>query len=159
MFKSRNKRGENFEKNKMSDSILGNGNASVDSDVRHVISFRGWSGKVNISDTLKNFYQFVYNPDKRRVSFVTEKNTNWRKPFSTDIFSTDSSIDTYNKEFLKINTQIPYQNNAITTYDMIADPEDTKIWKLFNKQVGELGTNLPFYFASGLFGLWLWKKK
>ena len=145
----------------MPEIILGNGNAVIDYEVRHAIAFRAYSGKINLSDYLKSFYQFVYNPDKRRVSFVTEKNTNFRKPFSTEIFSTDSAIHPFNNEFLKLNPQIPFEN--IQTYEMKADPDDTRIYQIFNKETGDafkgLTEYLPYYFAGSLAALWLWKKK
>lgn len=136
----------------------------IDSECRHVISFTGYPEKVNISEKLKSFYKFVYNPDKRRVSYVTEKNTNYNKLltdklFPTEIFSIDPNKHIFNKEFLITNPQI--DSNFIQTFDMIADPADTKIWNYFNKQVpiGELTENMPFYFAGGIFAIWLWKKK
>jgi hypothetical protein len=133
--------------------MLGNGDATIDSDVRHVITFRGFAGKVNITSELKNFFQFVYNPDKRRVSFVTEKMTNWRKPFSTTVFSTDPKIKEFNDEFLKSNPQIDFKN--IQTFDMIADPNDTKLWKEIEKQLKNI--NLFPYLVFGTIFLFLWK--
>lgn len=134
----------------------------IDSECRHVISFRSWAPEITISNKLKSFYKFVYNPDARRVSFVTEKNTNFNKLltdklFPTEIFSIDPGIKTFNDEFLKTNPQIDFK--LIQTFDMISDPQDTKIWNQFNKQipVSELAT--PFYFAGGLLALWLIRKK
>ncbi len=136
----------------------------IDSECRHVISFRGWSGIVNVSDKLKSYYKFLYNPNLRRVSFVTEKNTNFNKLltdklFPTEIFSIDPGIKEFNNEFLLTNPQIDFK--LIQTFDMIADPEDTKLWNLLNKQVpiANLTENAPFYFAGAIFALWLWKKK
>ena len=86
----------------------------IDSECRHVISFGAYSGKINISDKLKNFFRFVYNQNGRRVSFVTEKNSNYNKLltdriFPTEVFSTDSQIKIFNEEFLTINKQIPFE--------------------------------------------------
>ena len=134
----------------------------IDSECRHIISFRSWSGEIKVSDKLKQFYKFIYNPDARRVSFVTEKNTNFNKLltdklFPTEIFPIDPGIKTFNDEFLKTNPQIDFK--LIQTFDMIADPADTKIWNQFNKQIPVSELTTPFYFAGGLFALWLMKKK
>lgn len=134
----------------------------VDSECRHVVSFRSFTGNINISDKLKSFYKFVYNTEARRVSFVTEKNTNFNKLltdklFPTEIFSIDPGIKTFNDEFLKTNPQIDFK--LIQTFDMIADPKDTKIWDQFNKQIPVNEISTPFYFAGAILALWFWKKK
>lgn len=88
----------------------------IDDDVLHVISFKGYSGKVNITG-LNKYFNFNFNPVERTVSFQTEMNTNFRKSFSTDIFSKDPQIHSFNKDFLAINKQIPY--NLIQTKDIL----------------------------------------
>lgn len=105
--------------------------------VRHVISFTGYPGLINIDSDLKSFYQFVYNSEARRVSFITERTTNYRSANDPRlVYSRDSNIQRFNDLFLQLNPQIkPFE--LIKTYDMVADPEDNKIFSDFNKAISE----------------------
>jgi hypothetical protein len=118
---------------------------AVNDPVRHVISFTGFSGTINTSPELKSFYQFVFNPSSRRVSFITEKTTNYRSLNDPRfVYSRDTNIQTFNDLFLNLNPQIDFK--IIKTYDMIADPEDNKIFSDFNKAISQK-TN---YLIAGL---------
>ncbi|XDD52383.1 hypothetical protein AB3N59_18780 [Leptospira sp. WS92.C1] len=95
-------------------------------DVRHVIDWSGYSGTVNIPETLRLFYGFLEEPEKRRISYIVQAGTVYREQFSFKIYSKDPQISEFNRIFSKANTQIPNFSNSVQTYDY-----DTK------------GTNIP----------------
>ncbi|EQA71976.1 hypothetical protein [Leptospira noguchii] len=95
-------------------------------DVRHVIDWSGYSGEVNIPDSLKIFYGFLEEPEKRRISFIVQSGTVFREQFTFKIYSKDPQISEFNKIFSQSNIQIPNFSKSVRTYDY-----DTK------------GTNIP----------------
>ncbi|EMF80068.1 hypothetical protein LEP1GSC188_4875 [Leptospira weilii serovar Topaz str. LT2116] len=95
-------------------------------DVRHVIDWSGYSGQVNIPDSLKQFYGFLLDPDRRKISFIVQSGTVFREQFSLTIYSRDPQIPSFNKIFSEANSNIPNFSNSVLTYDY-----DTK------------GTNIP----------------
>ncbi|MBE8401333.1 hypothetical protein [Leptospira borgpetersenii] len=95
-------------------------------DVRHVIDWSGFSGSVNIPDSLKSFYGFEEQKDKRRISFIVQSGTVFREQFTFTIYSKDPQVQEFNKIFSQANGQIPNFSKSVLTYDY-----DTK------------GTNLP----------------
>ena len=105
-------------------------------ELRHVISFTSYPGKINLNEEIKGFYKFVFNPSKRRISYVTEQKYNFRKISNPrEVYSTDPSIQEFNKLFLSLNKQIPYEK--INTYDMVTDTEDESIWQSFKKNLDQ----------------------
>ncbi|EMY23598.1 hypothetical protein LEP1GSC115_0915 [Leptospira interrogans serovar Australis str. 200703203] len=95
-------------------------------DVRHVIDWSGYSGTVNIPDSLKQYYGFLLDPDRRKISFIVQSGTVYREQFSLTIYSKDPQIPSFNKIFSEANSQIPNFSKSVLTYDY-----DTK------------GTNIP----------------
>ncbi|EMF80858.1 hypothetical protein LEP1GSC188_3136 [Leptospira weilii serovar Topaz str. LT2116] len=95
-------------------------------DVRHVIDWSGYSGAVNIPDTLRLFFGFLEEPQKRRISYIVQNGTVYREQFTFKIYSKDPQVSQFNKIFSQANGQIPNFSNAVKTYDY-----DTK------------GTNIP----------------
>ncbi|MDI7198048.1 hypothetical protein [Leptospira santarosai] len=95
-------------------------------DVRHVIDYSGYSGTVNIPETLRLFYGFLEEPEKRRISYIVQNGTVYREQFSFKIYSKDPQLPQFNKLFSQANGQIPNFSNSVKTYDY-----DTK------------GTNIP----------------
>ncbi|WP_078124333.1 hypothetical protein [Leptospira alexanderi] len=95
-------------------------------DVRHVIDWSGYSGKVNIPDSLKQYYGFLLDPDRRKISFIVQSGTVFREQLSLTIYSKDPQIPSFNKIFSDANSQIPNFSKSVLTYDY-----DTK------------GTNIP----------------
>ncbi|EQA61821.1 hypothetical protein [Leptospira alexanderi] len=95
-------------------------------DVRHVIDWSGYSGEVKIPDSLKIFYGFLEEPEKRRISFIVQAGSVYREQFTVKIYSKDPQIPEFNKIFSQSNIQIPKFSNSVRTYDY-----DTK------------GTNIP----------------
>ncbi|WP_061235950.1 hypothetical protein [Leptospira weilii] len=95
-------------------------------DVRHVIDWSGYSGTVNIPDSLKQYYGFLLDPDRRKISFIVQSGTVFREQLSLTIYSKDPQIPSFNKIFSDANSQIPNFSKSVLTYDY-----DTK------------GTNIP----------------
>ncbi|EQA61846.1 hypothetical protein [Leptospira alexanderi] len=95
-------------------------------DVRHVIDWSGFSGSVNIPDSLKQYYGFLLDPDRRKISFIVQSGTVFREQLSLTIYSKDPQIPSFNKIFSDANSQIPNFSKSVLTYDY-----DTK------------GTNIP----------------
>ncbi|EMJ96779.1 hypothetical protein [Leptospira alstonii] len=95
-------------------------------DVRHVIDWSGFSGSVNIPDSLRSFYGFLEQPERRRISFIVQAGTVFREQFSFKIYSKDPQIPEFNKIFSQANSQIPDFSKSVLTFDF-----DTK------------GTNIP----------------
>ncbi|EKP11655.1 hypothetical protein [Leptospira borgpetersenii] len=95
-------------------------------DVRHVIDWSGFSGSVNIPDSLKSFYGFEEQKNQRRISFIVQSGTVFREQFTFTIYSKDPQVQEFNKIFAQANGQIPNFSKSVLTYDY-----DTK------------GTNLP----------------
>ncbi|ULH30553.1 hypothetical protein FH581_003775 [Leptospira weilii] len=95
-------------------------------DVRHVIDWSGYSGEVNIPDSLKQYYGFLLDPDRRKISFIVQSGTVFREQLSLTIYSKDPQIPSFNKIFSEANSQIPNFSKSVLTYDY-----DTK------------GTNIP----------------
>ncbi|MDI7188415.1 hypothetical protein [Leptospira santarosai] len=95
-------------------------------DVRHVIDWSGYSGAVNIPETLRLFFGFLEEPEKRRISYIVQNGTVYREQFSFKIYSKDPQLPQFNKIFSLANAQISNFSNSVKTYDY-----DTK------------GTNIP----------------
>ncbi|AKP25955.1 conserved hypothetical protein [Leptospira interrogans serovar Manilae] len=95
-------------------------------DVRHVIDWSGYSGEVNIPNSLRIFYGFLEESEKRRISFIVQSGTVYREQFTFEIYSKDPQISEFNKIFSQSNIQIPNFSKSVRTYDY-----DTK------------GTNIP----------------
>ncbi|AVQ11939.1 Uncharacterized protein XB16_1609 [Leptospira santarosai] len=95
-------------------------------DVRHVIDWSGYSGTVNIPETLYSFYGFLHEPERRKISFIVQNGTVYREQFSFKIYSKDSQVSEFNRIFSESNIQIQNFSKSVLTYDY-----DTK------------GTNIP----------------
>lgn len=95
------------------------GSVSYSGIVRHAVDYTMYGGRVNIPTTLKNFPGFLQEErdSVKRVSFITANNTNYRKEFSTEVYSLDSRKLQFNNLFTKANPQIPDWEKNIRTYD------------------------------------------
>lgn len=85
--------------------------------VRHAIDWSGWSGTVNLPDSLKLFFDYLYEAEKRRISFVVQNGTVYRKSFTLEIFSEDPQIQQFNDIWFKANQHIPNSKASVRTYD------------------------------------------
>lgn len=86
-------------------------------DVRHVIDWSGFSGSVNIPDSLKSFYGFEEQKNQRRISFIVQSGTVFREQFTFTIYSKDPQVQEFNKIFSQVNGQIPNFSKSVLTYD------------------------------------------
>ncbi|WP_061223161.1 hypothetical protein [Leptospira weilii] len=85
--------------------------------VYHAIDFSGYSGAVNIPDSLRLYNGFVEDSEKRRIGFRVQNGSTYRETNIANIYSTDPQIPVFNKIFSQSNLNIPNFNTVIKTYD------------------------------------------
>ncbi|TGK25374.1 hypothetical protein [Leptospira stimsonii] len=85
--------------------------------VYHVVDYSGYSGEVNIPDSLKTYNGFFEDSERRRVGFRVQNGSVYREMNIAKIYSTDPQIPWFNKIFSQANGQIPNFSKVIKTYD------------------------------------------
>ncbi|EMN45447.1 hypothetical protein [Leptospira weilii] len=85
--------------------------------VYHAIDFSGYSGTVNIPDSLRLYNGFFEDSEKRRIGFRVQNGSTYRETNIANIYSTDPQIPVFNKIFSQENSNIPNFNTVIKTYD------------------------------------------
>jgi hypothetical protein len=138
---------------------------SYDYPIRHAIDFSGISDlkKINLPEKLTKFRDFLYNPKKRRISFLVANNSScvtndqWFK--NGDIykrgvwFSQDPQVHEFNRIFLVSNPQIKFTNNdpnGIQTYDFLDKENDQTGAIKFFKDLLKIFTGIPEKLDTGI---------
>lgn len=136
----------------MSDTFLNRrcpiGSRSIDWGIRHCADFSGVTDKIFMPAELNQFRDFRYNPNKRRISFLTANNSGCQKPNLIDVFSMDKyQIDKWNDIFIKANPHLKYDipgsPGGVKFYDFADRESDDKNGFTFWSKAQENISNLP----------------
>ncbi|AVV52233.1 hypothetical protein [Leptospira santarosai] len=128
--------------------------------VFHAIDFSGYSGIVNIPDSLRLYNGFFEDTERRRVGFRVQNGSVYRETNIANIYSNDPQIPQFNKLFSLANVHIPNFSQSIKTYDFdsggtaVPLPESVKDWldKIFKEIKDILLIGLCIYLAWKIFG-------
>lgn len=144
-----------------------------DLPIRHAIDFSGIvnSDSIIIPDRLKQYREFIFNSKRKRISFLTARNsackgsylrTNWlyfkKSPSQLPYFSLDPNIHEFNRIFTEANKKQDF--SKISTYDFL-DKGDEKagIYHSLNKlkrTAEDIPNKLPHFFAFATAGIGLY---
>lgn len=156
---------------------------SYDHPIRHAIDLSGVSdiSKVNFPPSLEKFREFLYNPKKRRISFLTArlsycvtgakffKDGQWYQ--KGEFFSVDPNIHEFNRIFVAANPNLTYYDYKnpgsefqVKTYDFV-DKGDERAGAVnsliqFKEAVNKIPVHIATatsFFIFSMAGLLLWK--